>query len=154
MTRLTCSCTLPRPSSRGLQDKQLDRASAVVCAGHGRTVWRVVFARDGLLASASGDMSIRLWNSVTGACIMELKSHEAAVQGLAFSLSGALLASSSTDGCIIVWDSKTGEGGLELPPCGLMMSFFRLRTLQDERTPRACDVTELSWRHDACKQFV
>jgi WD40 repeat protein len=56
-----------------------------------------------LLASASADKTIRLWDPSSGHCAQTLVDHKMGVQGLAFSHDGKLLASSSADKTIRLW---------------------------------------------------
>jgi WD40 repeat protein len=70
----------------------------------------VAFSSDAqLLASASRDYTVRLWNLVTGASCSTLKGHSGSVLTVAFSPDGQLLASASSDHTVRVWDMKTKE---------------------------------------------
>ncbi len=78
--------------------------------GHTDYVWSVAFSPDGaLLASGSGDDTIRLWDATTGQHIRTLTGHTASVWSVAFSPDGALLASGSGDDTIRLWDATTGQ---------------------------------------------
>ena len=62
------------------------------------------FSPDGtLLASASDDHTIRLWQVSDGSLVTTLRGHTAPIQKLAFSPDGTLLASASQDGTIGIW---------------------------------------------------
>ena len=79
--------------------------------GHTNGVKSVAFSADGtLIASGSGDHTIRLWNAKTGEEVMNpLKGHSDSVQSVAFSADGTLIVSGSLDHTIRMWDAKAGE---------------------------------------------
>jgi WD40 repeat protein len=62
-----------------------------------------------LLATASQDCSIRLWNIVSGQCVKTLKGHRNGVWSVAFHPSGDLLVSGSNDSTVKLWNPHTGE---------------------------------------------
>ncbi len=73
-------------------------------AGHGASVRRVAWSPDGkVIASASFDKSIVLWNAATGAEIARLKGHDDGVYCVEFSPDGSLLASADAAGRIRLW---------------------------------------------------
>ena len=63
----------------------------------------VAFSPDGLTL-ASGDDTVRLWNSVTGEHLRTLEGHSESVNSIAFSPDGLTLASGSDDGTVLLWD--------------------------------------------------
>ena len=79
--------------------------------GHSGSVNSVVFSSDGkLLASASDDNSIILWDLTTNKPIGQpLTGHLSRVSNIAFSPDNRILASASSDITVILWDIETGQ---------------------------------------------
>lgn len=75
--------------------------------GHTRKVGQVLFnpAADNILASASGDFTIKLWDISTGQNHLTLP-HGDIVQSLSWNASGDLLVTTSRDKKIRVWDVR------------------------------------------------
>ncbi len=78
--------------------------------GHCEGVPCITFSPDGrILASASRDASIVLWDAVTGEVRHKLHVHTAPVNTIAFSPNGRTLASGSDDKTIVLWDVASGQ---------------------------------------------
>ena len=88
-----------------MMDKEIQKLE-----GHGGWVYAVAFSQDGsLLASASDDQTIRLWNPSTGQEIQKLEGHTNGIYAVAFSQDGSLLASASWDETVRLWNPATGQ---------------------------------------------
>ncbi|KAK3313802.1 hypothetical protein B0H66DRAFT_629854 [Apodospora peruviana] len=75
--------------------------------GHSRKVGQVLFnpAAENILASASGDLTIKLWDIGTGQSALALK-HPDIVQSLSWSADGSMLVTTSRDKKLRVWDVR------------------------------------------------
>jgi WD40 repeat protein len=78
----------------------------------------VAFSPDGkTVASASPDMTVRLWNAVMGTALQTLKGHTGSVRVVAFSPDGKTVASASDDKAVRLWDVVTGAALQTLEDC-------------------------------------
>jgi WD40 repeat protein len=73
------------------------------------------FSPDGrLLATASRDRTVRLWQVANGQEVHQLAGHTGSMMACAFSPDGRLLATASTDGTARLWEVASGQ---ELTHC-------------------------------------
>ncbi|EPS45511.1 hypothetical protein H072_513 [Dactylellina haptotyla CBS 200.50] len=88
-------------------------ASLQILEGHADFVNSVAFSPNGkILASASDDSTIRLWDTNTGMSLQTLQGHTSWVQAVAYSADGKVLISGSRDTTVRMWDVANAVGSL------------------------------------------
>ena len=82
-------------------------------AGHQQPVNHIAFSPDTrLLASASFDKKVKVWDGFTGAFLMTFTGHVAAVYQVAWSGDSRFLASASKDSTVKVWAAPVANAAL------------------------------------------
>ncbi|CAH3158412.1 unnamed protein product [Porites lobata] len=86
--------------------------------GHKKGIYTVAWSPTGpatacpnaplILASASYDTTVKLWELERGSCVLSLAKHQEPVYSLAFSPDGRYIASGSFDRGINIWSTQTG----------------------------------------------
>jgi len=78
--------------------------------GHKRGVWTVKFSpTDRLVATGSGDKTIKLWNLDDFSCIKTFEGHTNSVLRVDFLTLGLQLVTSASDGLVKVWNVQDEE---------------------------------------------
>ncbi len=65
----------------------------------------------GLVATASNDETVAVWDATTGQRLHVLEGHVGSVNGIGFGIDGTTLYTSAADGSIMLWDIA-GAGGV------------------------------------------
>ena len=80
------------------------------CKGHKRGVWTVRFSRtERILATGSGDKTVKLWNMDDFSCVKTFEGHTNSVLRVDFVNAGMQLVSSASDGLVKLWNIKEEE---------------------------------------------
>lgn len=80
------------------------------CKGHKRGVWTVKFSpTDRLVATGSGDKTVKLWNLDDFSCIKTFEGHTNSVLRVDFLTMGLQLVTSASDGLVKVWNIQDEE---------------------------------------------
>ena len=99
-----------------LWDPLNSKKSICRMTGHKQLVYHVAFSPNGLLiASASADKSVKIWNGLTGKYIGTLRGHVGAVYQISWAADSRLLMSCSKDSTVKIWDVKKMKLLYDLP---------------------------------------
>ncbi|KDO23503.1 hypothetical protein SPRG_11425 [Saprolegnia parasitica CBS 223.65] len=80
------------------------------CLGHKKAISSLEFSNFGnLLASASPDKTVKIWNASTGALEQTLAGHEQGISDISWSANARFIASASDDCTVKIWDTESSE---------------------------------------------
>ena len=83
---------------------------AAALKGHKRAVWSVAFSPvDKVVASGSGDMTLKVWSVSSFTCLRTLEGHTSSVLKLHFVSRGTQLVSAGSDGLLKLWAVRGSE---------------------------------------------
>ncbi|KAF7311123.1 U3 small nucleolar RNA-associated protein [Mycena chlorophos] len=125
------------------------------CKGHKRGVWTVKFGRaERVLATGSGDKTIKLWNLDDFTCVKTFEGHTNSVLRVEFLTMGMQLVSSGSDGLVKVWNIKDEECVATLD--NHQDKVWALTVSEDERTivSAAADSVVTFWQDCTEEQEV
>ncbi|ETN39490.1 uncharacterized protein HMPREF1541_05715 [Cyphellophora europaea CBS 101466] len=96
-------------------DEIEDVAPVGKLSGHSKKVGHVLFnpAAENVLASASGDFTVKIWDIEAGSSKLNLKVGEV-IQSMSWSANGSLLVTTSRDKKLRVWDVRQEKPAIEV----------------------------------------
>lgn len=99
-----------------LWQPEVDKKPLGRMTGHQQLINQVLFSPDGrIIASASFDKSIKLWEGKSGKYLASLRGHVQAVYQIAWSADSRLLVSGSADSTLKIWNVSKRELAMDLP---------------------------------------
>lgn len=81
-----------------------------ICKGHKRGVWCVRFGKaERVLATGSGDKTVKLWNLDDFTCVKTFEGHSNSVLRVDFLNAGMQMVTSASDGLLKIWNVREEE---------------------------------------------
>jgi WD40 repeat protein len=126
-------------------------------SGHQGKIWQAAFSPDGrLIATASDDGTLRVWNTKADNEFVTLQGHESPVQCVAFSNDGSTLVSGGANTARL-WDVSTGrQKDLERPLQGHAAGIQSVAFSHDDRRvlTGSSDTTAKLWDAKTGKEIL
>uniref|UniRef100_A0A060T7H3 ARAD1B23892p n=1 Tax=Blastobotrys adeninivorans TaxID=409370 RepID=A0A060T7H3_BLAAD len=99
--------------------------------------------RPAIVASASIDGTIRVWDAYSGQCLNLLNAHKSPIFFCELSPNGKYIASAAVDGVVMIWDFSKGPQQVDL-------------VARHEKAPggEASGLSVLTWSEDSTRLFV
>jgi WD40 repeat protein len=119
--------------------------------GHKLNITTIAFNIDGILASASADGTIGIWQN--NIMQRQLTGHIGSVTAIAFSPDGQILASGGEDRSIRLWDTQTGVCLQTLPGHAWQVSSLAFMAGGAVLLSGSWDKTVKFWQIDTGKEF-
>eukprot|EP00026_Physarum_polycephalum_P008053 Phypoly_transcript_08130.p1 GENE.Phypoly_transcript_08130~~Phypoly_transcript_08130.p1 ORF type:complete len:471 (+),score=19.98 Phypoly_transcript_08130:59-1471(+) len=99
-----------------LWDGENSKKPIIRMTGHQQPINLISFSPDGrLVASASFDKSLKIWDGVTGKFKASLRGHVGAVYQVCWSSDSRMLVSGSKDSTVKLWDLATNKLKVDMP---------------------------------------
>jgi WD40 repeat protein len=124
--------------TKQIKTKQIKTKQIKTLIGHTSEVWGISFSPDGkMLASASVDNTVKLWDTSTGKEIKTLIGHTNEVWGISFSPDGKMLASASKDKTVKLW--RLDFDYLLQKGCNFVREYYKTNPPDNESDKHLCD---------------
>jgi WD40 repeat protein len=100
-----------KPEIGGSEKRDIETGELMrTLQGHNGPVLALAYDRQtGILASASADRSLRIWQPQSGGQLRTIQAHQSLVQSVAVSPDGRWIASGGWDGALKIWAAADGK---------------------------------------------
>jgi WD40 repeat protein len=147
--------------SANVPEKYVSRVLGNLRLRHGHDILDVAFSPDGkLLATASRDRTVKLWDMANGHELLTYTGHRDEVRRVAFHPSGKMIASAGAEKNIKLWDPASGKDIRTIEGKGeyvTSMAFSKdgktLVVANNDKAVRLYDVDTGDLKRDLDKQF-